>query len=779
MLGFSGKSGQHTGVTFEFDIRAGGAVLVRLDGPVETVLGFTSEHFRTGRIDFFSRVHPDDNDLVQAMVSRQPEEGPASVSIRLRDAQGHVDIFDANFDRAHIGDRDVLMLLLFRASDISEPIDDATVLYFFEELMRSTRDVVYLKNLHHVITAASDSLVEWCQSATGIEDIIGRTDYAIHPEAEADHYHSLEKRVFAENRYLRDVQEATAADGSSRWIDNRKLPLHDSQGRVIGVFGLVRDVTNEIELERQLKESERRSRIFFELPSSMHVIVDGAGQFVEANDWWLTALGYSKSEVIGKRIWDFVHPDDVEETSAEMGRLESGVTNFQFKNRYRHKAGHYRLLQWAGQYDRSDGLFYAEANDVTDLESSRERLEDLVRIRTAELEAAREEAVEGSRVKSQFLANMSHEIRTPMNGVIGMLNLLASSDLDEKQGEYANKALYSSKILLGIINDILDLSKIESGSMQLDQQPFRITDMLDQTVDVIRPAAEEKRIRVTLEAGDDLPGRVAGDSVRLSQVLINLLSNAIKFSDEGTCVKISVVHDGREGDAVRLRFSVSDEGIGISEEDRKLIFAPFSQVDASSSRSFGGTGLGLTICRQLVSLMNGWIWVESVEGEGSTFFFTVSLKDVSLARQDSGDPDESAAEDEDLPGRLSELTVLLVEDDLINQQVARELLTREGIEVDVAADGRQALDALASKTFDLVLMDCQMPEMDGYEATRRIREDPKYKDLPVIALTANAMKQDIRNALDAGMDDHIAKPIIPNVMFRTMARWVRKSPHKS
>jgi len=622
MLGSNETAGQSQGISFDFRIGEIPA-LNRVAGPVESTLGFSADSFRSGDSDFFDQVHPDDEDIVRQLLSPEPTRGPRSVHLRLLDAEDRVAIFACHYERLHEDAGTKLKLILFKATQVSEPVDDATMLHYFDELMKNTRDVVYIKDTHHVITAASTSLLEYVDSANRVEDLVGRTDYEIHPREQADRYHSLEKRVFKENRYLGDIQEAVTADGRSRWVDNRKVPLHDAEGEIIGVFGFVRDVTSEILLERELKTSERRNRLFFELVSSLHVIIDLNGRFVDVNNGWSEVLGYEREEIVGNYIPDFLHPDDAAGTLKEIERLARGVTTLHFRNRYRHKSGHYRLIDWSAEYDPAEQLIYAAGNDITDLEATRGRLEDLVRIRTDALEKAQQEAVQANQARSRFLVNMGEEIRTPVNDMVDMLDRLKKTGRDSGQNEYIEKARYSAKVLSEIINDILDLSRIESGEAESDTQ-----------------------------------------------------------------------HSG-------LAHSASDT----------------NEADPG----------------------------EAFEQQG----------DDSLQR-------------------LRGASVLLVEDDVINQQFARELMAREELKVEVAGNGEEALDILATRSFDLILMDCRMPVMDGYEATRRIRANPALDETPVLALTANATKQDITRALDAGMDDHIAKPIVPAVMFNTMARWLAR-----
>ncbi len=393
-----------------------------------------------------------------------------------------------------------------------------------------------------------------------------------------------------------------------------------------------------------------------------------------------------------------------------------------------------------------------------------------------ELAQARDQAEANSLAKSQFLANMSHEIRTPMNAILGMLRLLQGTELSPRQADYANKAEGAAKSLLGLLNDILDFSKVEAGKMSLDPQPFRPDHLMRDLSDILSANVGSKTLVLEFEQDPALPPVLVGDAMRLGQVLLNLGSNALKFTSQGRVV-IGMRLLALEGHTAKVAFSVQDSGIGIAPENRDHIFSGFAQAEASTTRRFGGTGLGLTISQRLVELMGGDLRLDSVLGQGSTFHFTLALPlAAEPVRRASGSPDavQSQGAAGVAPQRLAGMRLLVVEDNPINQQVAQELLASQGAQVTLAANGQLGAEAVASTQppFDAVLMDIQMPVLDGYGATRLIRQRWSPQQLPIIAMTANAMASDRQACLAAGMNDHVGKPFDLNHLVAVLLQHV-------
>ncbi len=408
---------------------------------------------------------------------------------------------------------------------------------------------------------------------------------------------------------------------------------------------------------------------------------------------------------------------------------------------------------------------------VTKLRETNNTLERTVQERTRELKAARDQAMEASRLKSQFLANMSHEIRTPMNGVLGAGNLLAATDLTDEQRAYVDILSSSGQALLTIINDVLDLSKIEAGRLELEPSTFTLLDPFTEVVNLLAPQASAKNVRLSLNADADLPLSVVGDAGRLRQVVTNLVGNAVKFTNVGH-VLVDVSAESRSSGDIMMRCAVTDSGIGIAEQDVARLFAEFSQLDTSNARRFGGTGLGLAISDRLVRLMNGEIGCTPNAGGGSTFWFTAPF---ALARPDSPARNDVAVASTGTPrgtAAASAPAILIVEDNETNALILTHMLKLLGYRSDTVSNGADALEAASRETYSTILMDCQMPVMDGFTTTRRLRSrfagDPR---IPIVAITATATTEDQERCLAAGMDDYLPKPIIMDRLGAVLTRW--------
>ncbi|MFW6154874.1 MAG: ATP-binding protein [Planctomycetota bacterium] len=512
-----------------------------------------------------------------------------------------------------------------------------------------------------------------------------------------------------------------------------------------------------------LADSERRFRDLFE-QSNDAIVVHRHGTILEANGRAADLLGYPLDDLPGLSLREVcVDRKALEASIATSMRTGSN----RYEARYRRSDDTFVDVEISARaMDRDQGIIQGVARDITD----RKRAE-------REMRTAMELAESANRAKSAFLANMSHEIRTPLNGIIGMADLLRHSALTDEQRRQVKTIHTCGQSLLTILNDVLDLSKIEAGRLELDGEAFDPRAMLDDLLKVMAVQARQKHLRFTATVDPAVPDLLYGDPGRIRQVLMNLISNAIKFTDTGG---VTLRVDRPDGDdaAALVRFSVTDTGIGVPPDKRETIFEAFSQVDGSSTRRHGGTGLGLAICRQLVEVMGGRIGLDDARPRGTTFWFVVPLAgEGALAEAEAAVQDAPAATDEDAGAwRLGDdraFHVLVAEDNAVNQAVVRGMLRQMGVTVDLAGNGAEAVAALRATRYDLVLMDVQMPEMDGLQATAMVRDpasDVLDRDVPIVALSAHAFDQDRRRCRDAGMNDYLAKPLQREQLVAVLAR---------
>jgi PAS domain S-box-containing protein len=629
-----------------------------------------------------------------------------------------------------------------------------------------------------IVAASSDAIVSktldgtiltWNPGAARLygytaQEMIGRDVTVILPADRPDEESRLLARVRSGELIKHHETRRVRQDGTTIYVSLSMAPIRDPSGTIVGASTISHDITAEVEAEQRLRFEREQFQMIMTAASDPFISMDYRGLITEWNRQSEQVFGWSRAQVLGRHVVDTILPrrygralqrvlegrwDWLLDRPTEMAAVRADGTHLPIE-----------LTMWRVRRD-DRSTFHAFARDIT----ARRQTEQA-------LAQARDQAVETARLKSQFLASMSHEIRTPMNGVIGLSGLLLNTELGDTQRRYAQGINNAGVALLSVINDVLDFSKLEAGKVVLERADFEIGRLLDEVVGLVADVSAAPSLIVTSHCHPDLAAPVSGDPGKLRQVLLNLAGNAVKFTAGG---RVSLTATPARGDfpagRVPVRFEVSDTGIGIDADQQAGLFEPFIQADASTTRRFGGTGLGLAISRELVGVLGGDIGLTSEAGKGSTFWFTVPLWP---AVHPGGIPprpgDEVVAEPSPGGGH-----VLLVEDNDINQTVALGILANLGWTADVAGNGRQAVEMAARRDYQAVLMDCLMPEMDGYEATAAIRraEGPD-RHVPIIAMTAGALPEDRERCLTAGMDDHIAKPLMPAGVAKALERWARR-----
>ena len=588
------------------------------------------------------------------------------------------------------------------------------------------------------------------------------------------------QNAIANGTQLKITYQIGREDGEVRTIQSIARVHHDNLGKATRLIGVCEDITNRIKSDHAIKDNERFLNTLTNIIPGMVSYWTYELYCAFANNEYWKWYGKHPKEMLGIRMQDLL--------GEEAFRQNEPYINLALQGEAQHFEGTMLKMDgtvghtWAHFIPDKDGEqvrgFYVLVSDVTELKQTQLKLEDLNEV----LRQRTDDAEQANHAKSRFLANMSHEIRTPMSAILGLLHLLLQTELSPRQRNYADKIQDASRSLLPILNAILDFSKVEADKLELDKTPFSLKKWLSNLTTIISSTPHSPDVDIRFSYDQNLPETILGDPLRLQQILLNLAGNALKFTNHGE-VELSVTSKSSTPQQSVISFSIRDTGIGIPADKLETIFEDFVQAESSTTRRFGGTGLGLTISRGLVELMGGRLQVESRPGLGSRFFFEIAFDTTQESAESNPNitktfHDYQPAIVPATGNRLRGIRLLVVEDNQINQLVARETLEQEGAIVEIASNGRVAIEILAEpqKSFDAILMDIQMPEIDGYETTRLIKDVLGMGKLPIIAMTANVLPTDQQECLAAGMNDYIEKPININLMIEKLQKYCPQQP---
>lgn len=623
--------------------------------------------------------------------------------------------------------------------------------------------------------AVDIGLWEWdlrtgeCFFSAGYRKLLGYTEeefpdrieswrQAVHPHDSEIAHEVFSGRIGLQEPYSAEYRLKTKANGY-KWVHAQAHTARDNQGVLALVTGSITDITARKKTEEALREQIGYIDYILRRNPALIVSFTPAGEIMNANFKACEMSGYGERELLGQNWYSvFCTRHDYKAVQQEMqgASVEFNARDIAMKT----KDGRKKIISWTtlNRYDENVEVYEIAGFgiDMTDHYNFRK---DLV--------AAKEEAETANHAKSDFLASMSHEIRTPMNGIIGTASLMAETKLDDKQKKYLSIIRGSGRTLLEILNEILDYSKIEAGKFEINDDIFLLQNSIEEQISLLQPLVQEKGLKFDLHYNEVLPKYILSDETRVRQILTNLIGNAIKFTEKGS---ISVEISAKPHTPYRIRFAVTDTGIGIPPDKLDSVFGAFAQIATTGKKvsKTPGTGLGLAISKHLAEMMGGGIGVHSTEGKGSTFWFEIRARAPSDEQVRTF---EASLAPEQAPDRVHfDMAVLLVEDVVTNQFVMTDMLEGMGCSVDLANNGEEAVRMVQEKTYDLVFMDCQMPVMDGFEATRKIRELGMAK-LPIVALTANAMTSDKEKCLQTGMNDFVSKPVSKEDITGALSRW--------
>ena len=707
------------------------------------MLGYGQEEMIGSKLE--SYLFPEDKDILQQRIA-QRHEGNGDIYERRFRRQDGTELWTMVSAKTLKGDGDAFQGSFAMFTDITLRKEAQNALAKSELLLKtiinSIPDLVWLKDVNGRYLQCNKKFERFFGAKESA--IIGKDDYAFFDADLADFFRGNDRKAIdAGGPRINEEWLTFADDGYSGLFETVKSPMYDAHGNLIGVLGIARDITARKMAEEALRESEERFKALHNA-SFGGIAIHDKGVILECNLGLSEMFGYAREELIGMDGLLLVAERSRE---AVMSNIMAGYEK-PYEEHGRRKNGEEfpmrieaRNLPYKGKMVRG-----VEFRDITDSVNAAKALL-----------AAKEAAESATRAKSEFLANMSHEVRTPLNGVLGMLQLLQTTEQTEEQKEYILGAIKSTTRLTRLLADILDISKIESGKLQVIEAAFSAVDLQESIMEIFRPTAREKNLTFDFHVDPLIPAKLVGDETRVRQILFNLVGNAVKFTESGSVMVDATLLPTDHAEFVRVLFTVTDTGIGISDDQLQDILEPFVQGERSYTRCYQGAGLGLAIVRKLVKILGGEMVIDNQTGNGVTFFVSLPFKLAAAPREQATLPPGQADVSAESP-----LRILMVEDDAFSLFAGQRMLRKMGHAVATALDGMEALALLHEQDFDLILMDVQMPVMDGVEATKAIREAPDLgvkSRIPIVAMTAYAMTGDREKFLAAGMDDYVSKPV--------------------